>query len=65
MKTVELRQKSFAELQKLLTELKGRLLNLQLLRAQNKLKKPHQLKQLRKDIARVLTVMNQSQKLKK
>lgn len=59
MKPTELRQKNLTELQKLLAELKSKLLNVEMLRAQNKLKKPHQLKHLRKDIARVLTVMNQ------
>lgn len=59
MKTNELRQKSIAELQQELQELKNELFKLRFQHATNQLDNPMKLKSVKKDIARVKTVIRE------
>ncbi|MDT8450366.1 MAG: 50S ribosomal protein L29 [Wenzhouxiangellaceae bacterium] len=61
MKASEIRQKSAAELNDMLVELRKRQFELRMQMGTGQLNEPHQLRQVRRDIARVKTVMNQSQ----
>lgn len=56
MKPTEIREKTAAERGKLVTHLRQNLFNLKLKLATSQLEKNHQLKQARREIARVLTV---------
>ncbi len=56
MKLKYLRGKNQVELVKLRQELKEKIFQAKILKAQNQLKKPEGLKQLKKDLARVLTL---------
>lgn len=58
MNTSEIRELSAAELNNKLTELKEELFNLRFQHAINQLDNPMRLKVVKKDIARVKTVMN-------
>ena len=59
MKTVELNKLSVEELNAKLKELKGELFNLRFQHAVNQLDNPHKIVDVKKDIARVMTVLNQ------
>ncbi|OBS10026.1 50S ribosomal protein L29 [Acidihalobacter prosperus] len=62
MKATELREKSVDELNAELTELRRAQFNLRMQRGTGQLAKPHQFDQVRKDIARVKTVLNEMDK---
>jgi large subunit ribosomal protein L29 len=59
MKAKELREKTIEELRKLERELRKKIQELKMMKALKKLDKPHLLKFARKDLARVLTVINE------
>jgi large subunit ribosomal protein L29 len=59
MKAKELREKTIEELRKLERELRKKIQELKMMKALKKLDKPHLLKFTRKDLARVLTVINE------
>ena len=59
MKTNELREKNMAELTQDLQELKSELFKLRFQHATNQLDNPIKLKNVKKDIARVKTVMRE------
>lgn len=59
MKATELQQKSVEELKAELTALLKAKFSLRMQHATGQLAKPSELKRVRKDIARVLTVLNQ------
>ena len=61
MKATELRKKSHTELEKELNELKEELFKLRFQHATNQLSNPLQLKYVKRDIARVKTVMRQQE----
>jgi len=60
MKASELRQKSADELNDTLLELRKQQFDLRMKLGTGQLTEPHQLRQVRRDIARVKTVMNTS-----
>ena len=60
MKANEIRAMSAEELQKKLTELKDELFHLRFQLAINQLDNPHKITEVKRDIARVLTVINES-----
>ena len=57
--TEELRNMTAEELNAKLKELKGELFNLRFQHAINQLENPHKIADVKKDIARVMTVLNQ------
>ena len=59
MKAAELKNMSAEELNAKLKELKGELFNLRFQHAINQLDNPHKIVEVKKDIARVMTVLNQ------
>ena len=59
MKAAELRNMTAEELQAKLTELKRELFNLRFQHAINQLENPHQITEVKHDIARVMTVLNE------
>lgn len=59
MKSIELREKSRDELGKILIELTRESFNLKIQKATNQLEKKDQIKKIRRDIARIHTVMNE------
>ena len=59
MKASEIRAMSAAELEKKLGELKEELFNLRFQHAINQLENPHKIVDVKRDIARVMTVLNQ------
>ncbi len=59
MKATELRQKPPAELQAMLLELSRERFNLRMQKATSQLSKPDQVKKVRRDIARIQTVLTQ------
>ena len=59
MKASELRQMSVEELNAKLVELKKELFNLRFQHAVNQLENPHKMTEVKHDIARVMTVLNQ------
>ncbi|MBQ8737880.1 MAG: 50S ribosomal protein L29 [Clostridia bacterium] len=59
MKTNEIRQMSSQDLEKKLKELKQELFNLRFQHAINQLDNPHKIADVKKDIARVMTVLNE------
>ena len=59
MKTSEIRNKSVEELEKDLTALKEELFNLRFQHATNRLDNPHRIADVKKDIARVLTILHE------
>lgn len=61
MKATELRQKSLEELQKELDGLQRQQFTLRMAKATGQLGKSHQVGLVRKDIARVKTVLNEKQ----
>ena len=60
MKASELKDKSTAELQDILLELRKEQFNLRMQQGTGQLSRPHQMKQVKKDIARLHTVINQA-----
>ena len=60
MKAKEIRAMSADELQKKLTELKDELFHLRFQLAINQLDNPHKITEVKRDIARVLTVINEA-----
>lgn len=61
MKTQELRQKSDVDLKELLKEKRGRLEELRFLLSQGKVKQGHEIGEIKKDIARILTLLGTSE----
>ena len=59
MKAAELRNMTSAELETKLQELKRELFNLRFQNAINQLENPHQISEVKHDIARVMTVLNE------
>ncbi|WP_020565346.1 50S ribosomal protein L29 [Methylosarcina fibrata] len=59
MKASELRQKSKDDLGRLLLELSRERFNLRMQKSTGQLAKPAEIKRVRRDIARILTVMNE------
>ena len=57
MKATELRTKSSEELEKMLKDLKSELFTLRFQHAINQLDNPHKIKETKKEIARVMTVI--------
>ncbi len=62
MKASELREKSQEELKETLHELLKEQFNLRMQRGTGQLARHHQVRQVRRDIARVKTVMNEKRK---
>ena len=60
MKAKEIRAMSADELQKKLTELKDELFHLRFQLAINQLDNPHKITEVKRDIARVYTVLNET-----
>ena len=60
MKAAELRKMTSAELEAKLQELKKELFNLRFQHAINQLDNPHQISEVKHDIARVMTVLNET-----
>jgi len=61
MKTNELRDKTELELQQTLKELKDELFNLRFQHAINQLENPMRINSVKKDIARVMTIIREKQ----
>lgn len=59
MKAAELRQKSISELKEIESTLLREGFNLSMQKATGQLNKPHQIKKVRKDIARVYTILTE------
>ena len=59
MKAIEMQSMSVEELSKKLADLKEELFNLRFQHAINQLDNPHRIDDVKKDIARVMTVMRQ------
>ncbi len=59
MKAKEIREMSSEELEKKLAELKNELFNLRFQHAINQLDNPHKIADVKKDIARVMTVLRE------
>ena len=59
MKANELRNKSGEELESMLESLKSELFNLRFQLAINQLENPHKIKETKKEIARVMTVITE------
>ena len=59
MKAAELRKMSVGDLEAKLKELKTELFNLRFQHAINQLDNPHKIVDVKRDIARVMTVLNQ------
>ena len=64
MKASELRNQSEADLQKQLLELRKEQFNLRMQVAMSQLPRSHQFSQVRKDIARIKTVLNEKSQAK-
>ena len=59
MKITEIREMTVEELNAKLVELKKELFNLSFLHAVNQLENPHKMTEVKHDIARVMTVLNE------
>ncbi len=59
MKATELRNKTSAELEAMLKDLKTELFNLRFQHAINQLENPHKISETKKEIARVMTVITE------
>jgi len=59
MKASELRQKSKDELGAMLLELSREQFNLKMQKGTGQLSKPHQVKKVRRDVARIHTILNE------
>ncbi len=62
MKAAELRKMSVADLEAKLKELKAELFNLRFQHAINQLDNPHKMTEVKHDIARVMTVLQEMKK---
>ena len=62
MKAKELREMSLAELETKLKDLKAELFNLRFQHAINQLDNPHKMTEVKHDIARVMTVLQEMKK---
>jgi len=60
MKATELREKTAAELQEILIDLRKEQFNLRMQQGTGQLSRPHLMQDVKKDIARVHTVMNEN-----
>ena len=61
MVVAELRQKQMPELKLVLTDLLRKQFKLRIVKASGELKRNHQIKQLRRDIARVMTLLTEKE----
>ncbi len=59
MKAIEIRKMSAEELEAKLKELKSELFNLRFQHAINQLENPHKIADVKKDIARVMTILRE------
>ena len=59
MKTIEIRKMSAEELEAKLKELKSELFNLRFQHAINQLENPHKIAEIKKEIARVMTILRE------
>ena len=59
MKTIEIRKMSAEELEAKLKELKSELFNLLFQHAINQLENPHKIAEIKKEIARVMTILRE------
>ncbi|MBQ7906380.1 MAG: 50S ribosomal protein L29 [Clostridia bacterium] len=59
MKAAEIRKMSIEELEKKLKELKEELFNLRFQHEINQLENPHKIEDVKRDIARVMTIINE------
>ena len=59
MKTIEIRKMSVEELEAKLAELKTELFNLRFQHAINQLENPHKIVDVKRDIARVMTILRE------
>ena len=59
MKATEIREMTAEQLSAKLTELKKELFNLRFQHAVNQLENPHRITEVKRDIARVMTVLNE------
>ncbi len=59
MKTIDIRKMSAEELEAKLKELKSELFNLRFQHAINQLENPHKIADVKKDIARVMTILRE------
>ena len=59
MKAIEIRKMSAEELEAKLKELKSELFNLRFQHAVNQLENPHRIADVKKDIARVMTILHE------
>ena len=59
MKAIEIRKMSAEELEAKLKELKSELFNLRFQHAVNQLENPHKIADVKKDIARVMTILRE------
>ena len=59
MKAIEIRKMSAEELEAKLKELKSELFNLRFQHAINQLENPHKIADVKKDIARVMTILHE------
>jgi large subunit ribosomal protein L29 len=62
MKAQELRKKSDSELQKILQQKRERLQNLRFDLASGRVKNVREIREIKKDIARILTILNERSK---
>jgi large subunit ribosomal protein L29 len=65
MKAKDLKNKTESELQKILKEKREKLRELRFTLATGKLKNPSEIKEIKKDIARILTFLNIKKRLEK
>ncbi len=61
MKASELREKSVAELKEEVLNLLQEQFNLRMQRAAGQMSKPHRMKQIRRDIARIKTILREGE----
>lgn len=65
MKAQELRPKSIQELQKDILELRREQFNLRMQKANDQLSRPSQIKEVRRNIARIKTILNEKKEARK
>ncbi|MDH5542219.1 MAG: 50S ribosomal protein L29 [Nitrospinota bacterium] len=64
MKALEIRELTIEELSLKLEELRKEYLNMRFQKSTQQLEKPHQISVVKKDIARMLTVLNEKKRVK-
>lgn len=62
MKTAQLRQKSKSELQRMLADFREKLREMRFNLVSGKVKNIREVRELKKDIARILTILNEKEK---